>query len=709
MSFQFRTFGDMLVMLANSVKAPARMTVSEAATKFRYLREATHTGYWDNSIAPYLVEVMDEMGSLDFEAVAFAGPARCGKTDIFFNFLGYCENCDPGEMMVVHMTQTAARDWSQGDLRKAFRHSKKIGNRVVPGKQNLNTHDVRFISGARLRIKWPTITELSAKTLRRGWATDLDRMPLDVDKEGPVFDLLLKRTQTAGRNGMTVVESSPGFEVKNHRWMPTTAHEAPPTEGILGVYNRGDRRRYYWRCAKCVTPFEGDFKHLKWETHYADGTPMTNAQSASTVVLVCPHCEHPHTHDPDPDDPLQPGKVGLNLAGRWLKDGQRWKRDGTISGAGNESTIASFWLKGVAAAFINWKSLVTKYLNAMQEYERTGDIGPLKTTITTDQGNPFLPPALLSDRTPDDLKSRASKNEWGTMEEVMIPDGCVYTTATIDVQKGSFQVQVHGHGANRDRYVIDRFSIRKSERLDEDGERYPLRPGAYEEDWHLLVEQVIEKTYPLSDGSGRRMRIKAIGCDSGGEEGVTVNAYEFWRWLRDEHPAQHHQRFQLVKGDPNPNAPRYRISYPDTERKDRRAGARGEVPVLMLNVNMLKDHADGLLERQGKAGEIHFSKFLSDKFFQELTVEVKVPNKGWQNPKRLRNESWDLLVYDIGICLVPRLVGEESLDPEDMPSWAQDWDVNDLVFSPETNPRPFDHDEKDNVVDITALAKRFAS
>lgn len=710
MSQHFRYFGDMLKVLAQSLRPAERLTVSQAAAKYRYLREATHTGYWDNSIAPYLVGPMDVLASLDHDAMVLVSSARSGKTDIFFNYLAYCEICDPGDMMMIHMTQSSARDWSQGDLRKAFRHSKKLGERVIPGKQNMNTHDVRFMSGMRLLIKWPSISELSGKTLRRGWASDYDRMPLDVDKEGSVFGLLRKRTQTYGRNGMTGIESSPGFEINNHRWIAQTPHEAPPTEGILDIYNKGDRRRWYWRCGQCDEPFEGDFKHFDWDKKGADGGALTNAEMADTVRLVCPHCGFPHTHDPDPDahPTPQPGKVGLNRGGKWIADGQVWQADGTVTGKANGSMIASFWLKGVSAAFLSWREMLLKYLDAMDAYERTGDTGLLKNTVNLDQGHPFLPPALAGDRSPEDLKARAAGNRWGTPEEPTVPDGVRYLTATVDVQKGRFEVAVIGHGVNGDRYLIERFSIRKSERLDEDGERYPLRPGAHVEDWYLLIPHVIERTYPLDDGSGRRMKIKASACDSGGYEGTTANAYAFFRYLRNEHPGQHHQRFTLLKGDKNQHAPRAKIGYPDSERKDRRAAARGEVPLLMLNVNLLKDQLDGLLEREGKAGEIHFNEHLADSNFSELTVEIKVPNKGWENPKSLRNETWDLLVYDIGLCL-SRFIGEEQLKPDNMPSWAAEWDDNDLVFLPtDARADPFEVAEKDVTVDMKALARRFA-
>ena len=695
--FKFDTVEQMLAAIAENIKPPENLSVSEAATKYRYLREATHSGLWDNTIAPYLVEIMDEMESLYFNTVCFAGPARCGKSDIFFNWLAYAVKSDPGDLMLVHMTQNTARDWSQGDLRKALRHSSALGEMVLPGKQNLNTHDIRF-TNMRLLIKWPTITEVSGKTLRRTWIMDHDRIPLDIDGEGTIFDLTRKRTQTYGRHAMNVVESSPGFEVTNHRWMPTTKHEAPPTEGILAIYNRGDRRRWYWFCHDCSEPFEGDFKHLSWPEKEKVPDIVERAEMAT---LDCPHCGYSHTHDSGPG---QPGKYGLNQRGRWIKDGQTLHADGSITGDAYRSDIASFWLKGVAAAFVSWKELVVKYLTAMEEYERTGALGSLQATINTDQGLPFTPPSLANDRTPEEIMERAEEWEKGT-----IPYGVRYATASIDVQKNKWVVQVHGHGVGNDRYVIDRFEIKKSKRLDKDGEHLWVSPHKEPTDWHLLVEEVIEKTYPLADGSGRRMGLKAVVCDSGGKEGVTANAYEFWRWLRDTHPGDHHRRFQLLKGGSQKNAPRAMITYPDSERKDRRAASRGEVPVLLINPDMIKDQLDGLLGRKTEfGGMIHFPNWLENSAFVELTVETKTL-KGWENLKKLRNESWDLLVYDIALGLTARHIGEEGLNWDRPPLWAEEWDKNILVFDEEDDTLPLAPEPKEAAKSrLTALAERLA-
>jgi len=287
---------------------------------------------------------------------------------------------------------------------------------------------------------------------------------------------------------------------------------------------------------------------------------------------------------------------------RWIKDGCMWMENGAVSGTPFRSNIASFWLKGAAAAFTDWKGLVAKYLQAMEVYERTGDSDPLKTTINVDQGLPYTPIDVAGSRLPEDLKNRAEE-----LAEKQVPEGVRFLIASIDVQKNRFVVQVHGFGPYGDIWVVDRFDIRKSMRKDEDGERYWVSPGSYLEDWFLITDEVMKKTYLLADGSNRHMSIRMTFCDSGGREGVTAKAYDYWRHLRDKQGENLHRRFLLLKGSPIKAAPRVAISYPDSDRKDRKAGARGEVPVLMINSDVIKDQVDKMLDREtAEGGKVTF-------------------------------------------------------------------------------------------------------
>ena len=97
-----------------------------------------------------------------------------------------------------------------------------------------------------LNLSWPTINELSGRPIPRLWLTDYDRMTQDVDGEGEPFDLARKRATTFQSHGMCAAESSPGFVLENPKWIAKSRLEAPPTQGILKLFNRGVRRRWNW-------------------------------------------------------------------------------------------------------------------------------------------------------------------------------------------------------------------------------------------------------------------------------------------------------------------------------------------------------------------------------------------------------------------------------------------------------------------------------
>lgn len=697
----YRTLQEMIAAASEVVSPPERLTVSEAARKYVRIKEKNYSGPWSGDKTPYLVEPQNTLMSLDHTGLVFAGPARTGKSMMFQNWLATTAICDPVDMMVIHMTQGTGRDWSQSDLAKLIRNSPEVRKRLIPGRQQDNVFDKAFISGMRLTIKHPSVNELSGKTIPRVWLMDYDRMPLNVDGEGDPWTLAKKRTQTFKRHGMTVAEASPGHPVTNPRWIAQAPHEAPPAEGILSLYNDGDRRRWHWRCpeSECGGSFEPDFKLFSYPK---SADPM---ESAEQVTMGCPHCGSLMTPDM---------QYELNLGGRWLGEGQHWLADGSIVGTARRADIASFWLKGPAAAFTTWPELVLKYLNAEADYERTGSEEKLKTVTNTDLGLPYTYKALEAGRLPEELKARARH----TGDRGVVPFGVAFLVTTIDVQAGknsSFVCHTYGICPNGDVYHIDMWKVRQSRRLDEAGDHRTIDPATYPEDWHVLVEEAIERTYPLADDSGRRMAVKILACDSGGavSEGhrkgqtqdgpivsTTSNAYDFWRWLRDDPQGRrHHLRFHLVKGraGEDGSTPDLHRTLPDAQQKDRYAIARGDVPVWLVNSNQVKDQVSNRLGRTEPGGQIHFPVWYDeggtvvamDWLYSQLTAEVRTP-KGWERPNRQRkNEAFDLLAYCLAILTHPD-IRIRQLDWERPPGWAQDdWDRNDLVFAPETAAHAF--------------------
>jgi phage terminase large subunit GpA-like protein len=334
---------------------------------------------------------------------------------------------------------------------------------------------------------------------------------------------------------------------------------------------------------------------------------------------------------------------------------------------------------GCAAAFQTWQSLVLEYLRGVDEYEATGSEAKLKATTNTDQGLPYLPKSRANARTADELTARAES--WPRGE---VPEGVRWLQMVADVQKTSFVVQVFGHGLDRERWLIDRYSIQISDRITHTGERDTLDPAGYIEDWQKLTEAT-KKTYPLSDGSGRRMGIQFVGCDSGGyskkktegeNTGVTSRAYTWWRGLRK---SGMFRRVRLLKGGSTQAGPSIKETKPEaTNKRDRHSGARGDVPVLILNTDQLKDAMSADLQRSDPGpGYVHLPEWLEDNVFEEFVSEARGP-KGWDKlSQQTRNEAWDLLVYDHALAL---FFGGDRIKNGKEPAWARPWNEGNVGF-----------------------------
>ncbi|EGO4541609.1 TPA: phage terminase large subunit family protein [Escherichia coli] len=653
------------------LRAPRRMRVADAVAQYmRVPMGAGNSVPWDPLVAPYVIEPMNCLASREYDAVIFVGPARTGKTiGLIDGWVIYNVICDPADMLIIQMTEEKAREHSKKRLARTFRVSPEVVSRLSPNKNDNNIYDRTFLAGNYLKIGWPSVNIMSSSDYKCVALTDYDRFPEDIDGEGDAFSLASKRTTTFMSSGMTLVESSPGRDVKDVKWRRTSPHEAPPTTGILSLYNRGDRRRWYWPCPHCGEYFQPCGDVVAGFRDIAD--PVLASEAA---YIQCPSCS---------GRIMPEQKRELNGRGVWLRDGESINADGSRYGDPRRSRIASFWMEGPAAAYQTLSQLVYKLLTAEQEYETTGSEETLKTVINTDWGLPYLPRASMEQRKSELLEQRAEP-----VPSRSVPDGVNFLVATVDVQAGRhrrFVVQVTGYGSRGERWIIDRYNITQSLRSDCDGESQRIDPASYPEDWDVLLTDVFHKSWPLASDPSQQMRLMAMAVDSGGEDGVTDNAYKFWRRCRRDGLGK---RIYLFKGDGIRRAKLITRTFPDnTGRTGRRAQAAGDVPLWLLQTDALKDRVNNALWRDSPGpGYVHFPDWLGSWFYDELTYEERSSDGKWSKPGRGANEAFDLMVYAEALVI---LHGYEKIRWPDAPEWAsrETW-LECVPDSTEPSPSP---------------------
>ena len=650
---------SLLPMLA----APHRGLPSEVADEVFVLPEGTK---FKSKLTPYMIEPMNTVVSRNHVAVAFCSAARTGKTISLVDAIqAYIIAVAPSDNLTIFATEAMARRYARMRFDRMVKNSPDLKCKLSTDHNKDNVLNKMFNHGMASWFGSPSPTNLSASEYKFCFWSDVDRGD-DNNSDGDIYAQLKKRTTTYLSAGMTIAEASPSRDILDPNYKPSSPHEAPPVSGILGLYNDGDRRMWYWRCPHCSEQFKlscdlelfqlPNQKELLFEVSESSVKSVANKYAH----IYCPECgariEEHH-------------KTELNLSGEWKKE---------IEDDDNE--VASFWLSGVAAKFQNWHSILTNYLKALAFYEDTGDEKKLKAMFNVDLGQPYMPKNVSDVIGAKDLEDRAID-----MGKLLVPIDGRYLIATVDVQKRKFVVQIECWGTHETRWLIDRFDITLSNRV-YGGVKQGLEPATYLEDWDLLLSDVMTKRYALTGDTDRTMGILLTVCDSGGtystisDSSVTENAYKFWRKCKKMNI---HKQLALIKGTrgtPASNAPAIKLSVLGKQSSAARsANVVDKLPLWLLNTTFLKDTLMARLKKKGKKGVIHFPEWLPSWFYKEVTSEVRT-DKGWENLKGRRNEAFDLLGYaHAGNLILLDSYWSGSINWDQPPPWADVWDNNPHV------------------------------
>ena len=643
---------------------PTSKTPVQAADEELWISDGTDVTKFLSKLTPYMREPLDCLSRRVYEAVIVVGPARSGKTKAMVEgWINYAVTQAPGDMLLIYSTKTKAADMSKVDLDRCFKATKSIHDLKTGRKSDDNITSKFFKNGMMLKLDSATETSLSASTYRYAGCTDYDRADDSVGEEGSKFQLMLMRVQNAKSSGMAMAESSPGRIVRQPKNPEElNMHEGQPCSGIVQLYNQGDRRRFYWRCPDCDAWFMPHFEVLKWEEH------RDITEAAKTAYCECPRCTYKIQ---------ETQKSALNLSGHWYREGAIDQFGELVEDEAliRKSKWATFWFEGIIAAYASWEKLAYRYLNAQEQFDDSGDEEALKSFINVNIGRPYILQNQSQEIGAHELMERA---QLAPYDRKVVPQSGRFLIMSVDVQGGRknprFVVQAQVFGEGLQRWVIDRFEILTNPKRN--GDR--INPAIYAEDWDLLIDRVIKKTYPLADESGRVMKPLLTLCDSGGSAdvkgdkptSVTELSYQFYNRLKGKELSH---LFRLVKGASHNQKDLVKESFPDSRSKH----AHGEIPLLLLHSNRLKNRVAASYERAEFGSRyFHLPSWAERDWFDELTAEFVDEKGNWQKPGRAANESFDLCAYaEAGM----HYKNGDEINWDNPPPWAADWQFNTHV------------------------------
>jgi phage terminase large subunit GpA-like protein len=630
---------------ANAIRPPAKISVSEAATRHRWIKNpGAYNGPWLNGKAPYLVEPMDAMLLRSVATWVLTGPSQFGKTEVFKNFILHAAMYRPGDVRVLQPGKEDAQEFVEVQVdERMIRCSRDLLAELGRDRGDDKAFRKAFRNGSAVQAIWPTAKNLSRWNALSVLVDERDRITDDVEGEGDPVTLCRNRVKYYRENGLVAVAGSPAGDQKS------------PT---LVLFYEGDQRLWFVPCLGCGEFFAPGFdeKRRPIETEaLVKGAaamfpirPGASADEAAAEARIhCPACHHPHA---------ETDKPAMNARGVWLARGCTVDREGAIHGTPPATRTRSYWFCGLMSSFQSLQVVAAEYVAADFAFENVGDESKLKTWTNTVLGFPYRSKAAgEAPVTVDELDGRPKAHRLR-----QVPAGVRFLTAAIDVGAKKFDVSVKGWGPASESWLIDRFTIRQLG----DG-RTDVEPHKYPEHWRELLTKVFWARYELAEKPGHYLPIANVACDTNGFDGVWENAMAFYRLARAAGvPAW---GITLVKGASRPDAPVERPPSYETDQTGERK--KGAPPFYLVGVSRLKDIVQNRLRREIPGPRyVHLPEDLDPRHLAELVAETK---EGGVWVRKGPNETWDLEVYNAfaAMRLKPNRVAWNV--PSSWPSWAK--------------------------------------
>ncbi len=524
--------------------------------------------------------------------VTIRGSAQWGKTvSIIQPTLAAWHEHTPLDSLVVHPTQSAAREW--------------VMNKWMPMRRQAPGLVAIFGTG---RGGDQTDSIMNQETLRRDGSIKVASAGSPADLTGTsrrlvILDDVSKFEMTDKGDPETLAESrASGFEDAKILRVST-----PLVKGacrISRAYDRSDRRVYHVPCPHC-----GNRAPLTWENFKASLDP----ERLHDAHFTCDACGAAIRHA---------DKERIVAAGQWV-----------VTNPGGDHPGFHLWR--AYAPQRDWASIAVDYARVMGWTGLTltqATEAAMRDQVEAETEQTFWNDVLglpfeQASKGPDwaALRERAENSE-GALARGVVPACGVILTAGVDCQADRIEVSVVAFGRNHRRWVVDHVVI-------------PHSIG--DDEGRAALDALLRATWRTE--LGLRLPLDMMAVDEGFATEDVRDWAKRWPWTR----------VILVKGSSAPSGPTLRpqADRKATGQAIRRQRRNWIVNVSQLKADFYGWLAKAdPFER----GHVAFARGLGEEYFRQVTAEVRVLKRTpsgvmvsrWELAEAgRRNECLDTMLY----------------------------------------------------------------
>ena len=379
-----------------------------------------------------MIPIMRAMSDPRVRRVVTVCGAQMGKTEGFWNVIGWRLDDDPAPILYIGPTQKLVESMSSDRVMKMLQSVPTLWDKLAKGKKNKITE--KFIAGVRLGFAWAgSATEIAGHPAALVLIDERDRMDSDVGGEGDVVELGEARMSTYPDGRLAVVSTPTGGPSEVYvdevtgveHWKVSDAVTSP----VWRLWQEGSRHEWAIPCAHCGDYYVPRLRHLRWPKDCAPAAAVRAAR------LVCRHCGAEN-------DGVQVHRA--NASGRYVAPGQRVTRDGVVEGPEPTGDVRSYWISGLCSPWRTIGQRARDYIAAA----RGNDPDRMRAVVNTRFGELFVERGEV----PTVDRVLAARRAYRMGE---VPEGAIVLTAGVDVQKTRLVYVVRAWGRGLASWLVD--------------------------------------------------------------------------------------------------------------------------------------------------------------------------------------------------------------------------------------------------------------